>query len=279
MPGMIFKYNLKSLRQRLIFTFILLACASATLRAQKLTEINRLAENGQFHEARLLLLQKESSVAYSASDTLLYLHALLSKDGEMAANEYEQLIRTFPLSTFSDDALLRLAQLKYAKGLYRTAKKQLTSLCKLYPQSPLLQQAEYWTGMCSLAMEQTDSASYHFHRVLEAYPDSDWNAITRSELDRMAGINAPASGSPGSASTSPGSYYVQVGAFADQSRAIYRKDFFEKEGLTVSLRTKRKEGQRLYLVWVGNPQSREQARALGDQLQKKYGISYTLANE
>jgi hypothetical protein len=261
-----------------IFIFILLCYHAPLLQAQTLNEVTDLIRQGRMHQAKSVLLQLENKRKIkSPSDTLLFLHGLLAEDGTTASTYYQQLIQTFPQSTFSDNALFRMAQFKYAKGLYRTAKKQFSTLSVLYPESSLLQQAKYWIGLCFQAIGNEDSAAIFYQDIAHSGTDDAISELASkgiTELSRTKEAKRTASQEQASRK-----YFVQVGAFSEQIRAIHYKTFYEREGFQVALRSKTRNGQDLYLVWVGSGSSRTDAEKLGEKIKKKYLVQYLLVYE
>jgi len=202
---------------------------------------------------------------------------LLSTDGDSAATTYEQFLKTYPHSRYSDDILFRLAQLKYAQGLYKTAQNRFRLLLKEYPRSPLHQKCHYWIGLCFQAMEQTDSAAFRFRKVLDEFAYTDLSQIAEKDLRTLENNKSPQVEEITPTSTTR--HAVQIGAFSHQTNALLRKSFFERKGYRVDLRTKMKGGEILYLIWVGSLKTREEAREFGERLRKRYGVTYTLVSE
>jgi outer membrane protein assembly factor BamD len=110
----------------------------------------------------------------------------------LAAQAYSRLTETFPDDTLADDALLAAAR-EYAKMWRRpeldaqyghTALATYRTLPELYPDSPLVPQAEagvnrllewlatkdYETGMHYVRRKAPDSAIIYFRDVIENYP-------------------------------------------------------------------------------------------------------------
>lgn len=261
----------KSIIQYLIF----LLCPLALVQGQNYSDIITLIQNGQTHEARQLLLQIDEN--QKMTDSFLFLQGSLSTNGDSAVACYEELIQTYPESPYSDDALFKLAQLKYAQGLYLTSQKQFTQLVRDYPRSGLHQQCTYWIGLCYQATGKIDSAQIQFQKALRDFPPTTLSSIIQQDLN---GFEKRQSSEMESAVQTPTiTYAVQVGAFTHQNNALLRKSFFENEGYQVNLRTKRIEGMTYYLVWIGSFSSDMEARAFGEQLKVKYGVNYSLVSE
>ena len=259
----------------LFFIFLPLVFAFS----QTTSQIVKLIREGHIREARNMLSQMKGTV--KQPDKLLFLNGLLSISGDTASAYYEKLLKLYPESQYSDDAYFRLAQLKYAQGLYKTAQKMFAHLLIKYPKSPLSQECHYWIGLCHQASGKTDSAVVQFQKVIEDFPPTELSRIARRDLDLLSSslLRKQNTEKKKSIPKPKTRYAVQVGAFTYQTNALFRKSFFEREGYQVELRTKVTNGKALYLVWVGSFSTMEEAKKLGEKLRKRYGIQYTLVSE
>ena len=255
------------MKGRILFFFLL----TLPLAAQSVSEIVTLTRQGRLQEARDVLRSLEESEGKKH----LFLHGLLTTDGDSAAAFYDNLLNTDPDNPYSDLALFRLAQLTYARGLYHQSMDQFRVLIYRYPSSTLHARAIYQMGMCHSALNQPDSAMAYFQKVREDYPHSDMVSLAGDDMSRIRRQNSRDSEEPEPSMR----HCVQVGAFTRQSNALLRKSFFENKGYEVSLRTKTVENRLFYLVWIGSYSSREDARKAGEQLKRKFDIQYTLVSE
>jgi tetratricopeptide (TPR) repeat protein len=162
---------------------IFLALSCTMLRGQT-SEISDLIKEGHVRQAQTLLQQID--VTQMETDRLLFLQGLLSTDGDSAVVYYEELLVRHPQSQFADDALFRLGQIKYAQGLYRTAKIRFQRLSSEYPQSSLHQRCQYWIALCHAAVGETDSAADQFRSAIEDFPTTELKrlSVTRQCLQR-----------------------------------------------------------------------------------------------
>ncbi len=239
------------------------------------TDIINLIEKGQTEKAGQLLFQIDEDQI--EPDLRLLLQGWLSTNGDSAITRYERLIRTYPNSQFSDDALFKLAQLKYAQGLYITAQKQFSQLMINHTRSGLHQHCIYWIGMCYKATGKMDSAQIQFQKALKEYPTTALSSIIQKDL---TALEEEQSAEMENASQTPTiTYAVQIGAFTHQNNALIRSQFFEDKGYQVGLRTKHQDGTTYYLVWIGSFDSDSEARAFGEELKRKWDVNYTLVSE
>ena len=245
---------------------------------QSVSDIVGLIRKGQIQDARTILTRIEDARSFSEpSDTLLFLHGLLSTRGDSAAFFYERLVESYPESPYRETAFFRLAQLQYAQGYYQTAQRRFFLFTRDHPKSTLVPKAYFWVGLCFKAMGKLDSSYAWLRQTISRFPGSDVVDPARKELESL-----PISGDTEMVLTEPAKpgesiqYFCQTGAFSRQDNALLRKSFFESKGFSVHFRSKLKDGQTLYLIWIGPLETLEQARAMAESLKKKYGISCTV---
>lgn len=236
------------------------------------SQLTTLLKAGRLEEARAVI--RKMTETEKASDKYLFLHAWFSLDADSATIIYQQLIDKFPQSVYIDDALFRLAQLKYAQGLYKTSLTSFKQILSGHLQSPLHPQCYYWIGLCYQAMDFPDSAKTFFQMAGTDNPDSHLSEIAQDELKRIH-ENRPKDQNT-EIDPIPESFSIQVGAFSSQTNALINKSFYENEGYRVHLRTKMRNGQQMYLVWLESFSTREEAEEFGETLIKKYDITYLI---
>ena len=137
--------------------------------------------------------------------------------------------------------------------------------------------AYYWMGRSYQALGLTDSAALAYDQVIR---DNSSSALSGKARQALSGLGADApnphhvTDAPTAEPAKP--WTVQVGAFSNQARAIYKKSFFEDRGYTGQLGSKVRDGVTLHLVWIGTYRTRDEARRLGEELRRKYGTDFTL---
>ena len=117
-------------------------------RRVSLEEVETLIAQGRIHRAREVLEDwwEEEGPRVSRMDRQrsLWLRARLTVDPSMAELDLRRLVLEFPGGSFSDDALLRLAQHADLRGDLRQAHGHFTALVRGYPSSPYVPVAEAW---------------------------------------------------------------------------------------------------------------------------------------
>ena len=259
---------------RILNTLVILCVLASAGMAQSITDVADLIRQGRMEEARSFIHNLDRNA--EDPEAVLFLRGMVASNGESAVDFYNQLLRDFAGSRFADDALLRLAQIKYAQGLYRSSNNHFLRLIREFPRSPHQQTVHYWVGLCYLNTDQADSASVYLRYTIDDFSRTDLTDLSGEELRNLEKQTT----SDDEETAEPSlRYAVQVGAFANQTNALLRKSYFEQRGHHVDLRTKVREGQTLYLVWVGSFGSREDAYRFGEELKRKYGVRYTLVSE
>jgi hypothetical protein len=220
----------------------ILAAGASQVAAQAggLREVERLAAEGQANRARALLIAWWDG-EYDRADRedqqrALWLRARLTVDPAQATRDYQRLVVLYPGGTFTDRALLRLAQAAHAMGDGVQAREHVEALARDYPGSPVRREAEEW---------------------LRSAGDPP---LARPAEARAQGA-APASGS-GSPAGLP--FSVQLGAFGEEPRARAILDQAQEAGFEARL--VRVEGSPLLHVRVGAFADRQPAQELSDRL-------------
>ena len=240
-------------------------------------DMDNLIRQGKLQEAKRLLVAMEKE--NRSHDSVLFLRGLLSADGDSAAAYYEDYASRFPNGRFREEALFRIAQLKYVQGLYRSSQARFRQLLQSNPQSPLSSKCHFWLGMCHSALGEKDSALVWFEQLKTKFPSSELTGLIPAGMDVRPGPAPLPAGEKEKPALPTPSYSVQIGAFSNQNNALLRKAFFEREGYPVFLNTKQKEGDTLFLVWIGRFPTLEEAKKFGEAIRIKYGTGYTLVSD
>lgn len=202
-----------------------------------------MVKNGQVEEVRRevpSLLER-----YPNNAGVLYVQALVTKEGAEAARIYQSIVDNFPKSQYADAALYRVYQFYYALGLYRTAELKLNQLKVQYPDS------RYLKGAAG------DSVSL---------PEEAQAVAPPAARDSVAAVPAPASPAV------QGAFVLQVGAYGAQANAEKQRKFFADLGYPVEMITKVRDTKTLFVVLVGRYASYDEARAQGVEIRKRYRV-------
>ena len=216
------------------------------------TAIQKL-DNGQAEEVRRLL--PELIARHQNDAGVLYLEGRTSPDGVEAVKYYQSILDNFPKSEWADDALYRIYQYYYALGLYRTADLKMQQLEKEYPGSPYIgaSPAPPVAGGTRETAKPPDEGSAR-------------NVAPPVVIAPLPGEPAPTRGQ------TSGMYTLQVGAFSTFSNAEKQRNLFEELGYAVEITNKVRNGRSLYLVWVGDFKTADDARRFGKEVRAKFKI-------
>ena len=99
--------------------------------AQNIDMYLSLIDEGQMNSVKEKLPELISKYPNSAG--VIYLQALLTRDGMKSLELYNLIIEKFPRSSFSDDASVKLGEYFYARGLYSQACKSLSQFPRKHP--------------------------------------------------------------------------------------------------------------------------------------------------
>lgn len=188
---------------------------------------------------------------------VLYVQALVTKEGAEAARIYQSIVDNFPRTAYADAALYRVYQFYYSLGLYRTAELKLAQLKRDYPASRYLRQSGKETAALA---EEIDTA--RANPPVSVPPPSP-----PAESD-------PPARPPETTPVTPTAFALQVGAYGALENAEKQKKFFLDRGFGVELITKVRDTKTFHVVLVGRYASADEARAAGTEMKKKHGVDF-----
>ena len=263
-----------------------MACLLFASLLQAQTEVDthiQLALQGETGKAASGLPQLQQQFPNSGS--VIFLEALLTSDGEAAVVLYRKVIALHPNSPYADDAMLKIGEYLYARGLYIKAAQQLKQIPVHYPRSDLIYPSIRLFLNAMLVTGNRDTARFYAQVFARKYPDItfDLKAGRATSLPGKikqgpAQAGAAALPSAGNNGFKPASgkevARLQLGAFRDRSNA--RKLIRQLESLNYNVRIdkRRSGGRNLYVVMAVGFVSETNARLAGQLLKENYGIDY-----
>jgi len=224
------------------FFFLIGLFVPLSLGAQEgagLSEVETLIGQGRILRAREVLEawweEQGPRVGREERQRSLWLRARLTVDPSMAEMDLRRLVLEFPGGSFSDDALLRLAQGAELRGDRIQAHDHYSALVRGYPSSPHTPQAQAWLAEAGPMMEPREPAS------------------------------APGTGRPSDPRTNEneGPISIQLGAFRSLDGAVSLNGDLEAAGFEA--RVVQVRGNELFRVRIG----RFEARGQADQLRRR----------
>jgi cell division septation protein DedD len=231
---------------------LLVGAPVALAQAPSLDRAEELARFGRPEEARDVLLgwwaQSSDGAPSRDQQRALWLRAQLTVDPAEAVLDYRRLVVLYPRGEYTAQALLRLAQAAHEMGDLGAAREHVQLLRSDFRDAPARREAEAWlrdAGPAPTPPERTELP------VLDQPPPGQ-AATVPSNAD------VPAADVTGEERAS-GFYYVQLGAFAEEDRAMVVFEQAEEEG--VDARVVRVEGSQFFHVRVGRFRLRSDAAA------------------
>ncbi len=228
--------------------------------------------------------------------TVLYLEGLITRDGDNAIEMYKRVARLYPSSPYADDALLKIGEYLYARGLYVQATQYLKRIPVHYPRSDLVYPGIRLFLNAMLVSGNRDTALFYAQVFSRKYPEIEFDLETGKasggpEDPSLINSKSPVPGSsvPGkpakTASTSPTDsgtlqrFKLQVGAFSVQENAERQKALLESLNYRVEIARTRSGDRILHFVMVTGFGSREDAEMAGQLLKENYGIDYLVLTD
>lgn len=190
---------------------VMLTRGVAAQESSGLERAERHADRGEVEAAREALAgwqrEFESSASLNQRAHGWYLAARLAEDGAAAELNYLRVVIEGSATAYADDALLRLAQYKYAQGEHSKAIEYLGRLRRDYPTSEHNAVALLWLSRSASALGDAERACEAAEQGLRELPPGD------AELERLLREERAA------CQESVRTYTVQVGAFNDAESA------------------------------------------------------------
>ncbi|UCE05964.1 MAG: SPOR domain-containing protein [bacterium] len=274
------------MKKLLIYNFLFLAfLVSNSIRAQDLEQdlLTWLEKHSkQELKNRLDAIKRK----YPNSPVPLFLEAYIEENGDRAVYLYKQIIQRYPDSRFTDDALLKVAQYYYALGSYVSARQFLDNLVDQFPDSPLVPEAKYLAARCLIATGYYITAEKELKEIIKRYSKSPFKNYAKEELALLDDLSkrdnnplriySPITNSDQQSEIrgNKGKYTIQIGAFNDESNALRQRDLYSQKGYLVTIDSKSASGNPLYLVWVGEFETEDQAAKFGEVFKNLHGISF-----
>ena len=226
-----------------------------------------LINEGQIRSVKEKLPELISKYPNNAG--VLYLQALLTKDGIKSLELYNLIIKKFPKSSYSDDAIVKVAEYFYARGLYSQASRQLAQFPRRHPRFYDMQRVIDLLISSFQAVGQSDSARYYLsiYQGMFPYLDVQKYGIKPSIVDNFQ---------PEKKKHKPKSapYVIQIGAFNSIKNANRLKLQANQIGHEVEIIKVETNDRTLNAVRIVRYQSKNAAEKVGQTVKRKLGVDY-----
>ncbi|MDO9548273.1 MAG: SPOR domain-containing protein [Candidatus Marinimicrobia bacterium] len=219
---------------------------------------------------------------YPNNPDILYLSALIEPDGDKALLIYKDVMSQYPNSCRADDALTKIIEYLYTKGLYNKTISYSKQLISKYPDSENIGNCVYMMLSSFNVMNKKDSVDYYYSYYLKRYPDMKlpfFNYQSASAYvtgDKPSEIvkKAPPEPKPVERTDSEPKWALQLGAFGNAQNALTLKNRLLSYGYEPYVQKIIGSTTDLLSVRIGNYNSQEEANAAGDRLKALHQIDF-----
>ena len=247
---------------------IIITLIPVVLLSQNVEMYLSLLEEGQTDAVKQKLPELVSK--YPNHPNVLFLNALLTRDGMKSLELYNTILEKFPESKYASDASVKIGEYFYARGLYSQAGKQLCHIPRKYPRFPDIQRVLDLMVNSFQAIGQEDSAKYYLGVYQSMFPYLDVDKYGLKSTSTNFRNNSLAK----TKLKEPKPYVIQIGAFGNIQNAKRLKLQVSQIGYEVELSKIQTNGRGLHAVRVIRYKSKSGAEKVGKIIKKKLGIDY-----
>lgn len=224
------------------FMFILIILANQVLAQEvDITPALQQIESGNISNAEKMLMDLKSKNENDPS--VIFLDALLTKDGDEALRKYSTILEKYPASTYADAAIYRIFSYYYSLGFYKKAETYLDRLKKDFPESSYIKNADQ-------KLPEIEEP------IVPPVIKPDTPIQTQTENTEIKSFN----------------FTIQAGAFMNVENAKKLREQLKKENYFTEITTKEVGGIILNVVNVGKFVSEEEAKPVLSFLENKFGL-------
>ena len=272
------------MKKYFVYIFLILHLIfSVSLFSQKVEDKLIIWLENNSREELMTRLEKLKQASPN-SPAPIYIEAIMEKDATQAVILYKSIIQKFPNSIYAEQSLLKLAQYYFMRESYILARQLLDNLNDKFLNSKLAPTAKYLAALCLVATNNKLQAENEFKKYIKEFPDSQFQEIVKDELDRI--VNRSRQEKTVSKMIEPQQqkqtnaiisdktkiYTIQVGAFGNRDNAERLKEFFQEKKYTTNIQTKYVGGRLLYLVWIENFETIDDAQRFSKMLKNRFDI-------
>ena len=204
---------------------------------------------------------------YPKDPGVLYLKALLTEDGELAIEQYKNIIKNHTGSPYVPKSAMKLGEYFYAKGLYTQSANLLKNIPSRYPRFPEMQRLTDLMISSFNAIGESDSAKYYSLLIKSMFPGIE--TVTESSSNRLTQVFDFKK-----KIKNHGPYVVQIGAFSSKENANRLKLQVGQLGHDVSINKVESNGKTFFAVRVNRYKSKRRAEEVGKDIKMKLGVSF-----
>ena len=222
-----------------ILTILLIATSHLFSQEVDIVPALKQIENGNIKSAEIILRELKTKNANDPS--VIFLDAVLTKDGEEALKKYATVLEKYPGSKFADAVIYRIFSYYYSLGYYRKAETYLNRLKKDFPESPYIKTAD------------------------RKIPDIE-------ELPSKQIVTSEKAVQPEKMETKTYNFTIQAGAFLNVDNAKKLSEQLKRENYFTEITTKDVGGSILNVVNVGRFTTEDESKSVLILLEKKFNL-------
>ena len=196
-------------------------------------------ENGNIKSAETILHELKTQNANDPS--VIFLDAVLTKDGEEALKKYSTVLEKYPDSKYADAVIYRIFSYYYSLGYYKKAETYLDRLKKDFPESPYIKTAD--------------------RKIPDIEEQPPQPVVTTSKHVQ-----------PEKTEIKTYNFTIQAGAFLNVDNAKKLCDQLNKENYFTEITTKEIGGSILNVVNVGRFATEEESKSVLNLLEKRFNL-------
>jgi tetratricopeptide (TPR) repeat protein len=206
-----------------------------------ITSALKQIENGNIQNASKILMELKSKDMNDPS--VIFLDAMLTKDGDEALRKYSTVLEKYPDSKYADASLYRIFSYYYSLGYYKKAESYLNRLKKDFPESQYIKTADRKIPDIEEPSAQTVSEP-------QIQQPAQQKKIEAKEYN----------------------FTIQAGAFLNVDNAKKLSDQLKKENYFTEITTKEVGGSILNVVNVGKFTNEEETKPVLNFLENKFNL-------
>ncbi|MCX6149172.1 MAG: SPOR domain-containing protein [Ignavibacteriales bacterium] len=232
---------MNAVKTDLFLLFFFLIAVSSFAQEINIEKQLKEVESGDFNTAAADLETLKQQ--YPDNPSVMYLDALLTKDGKTATEKYKSIWGKYPTSKYADAVLFQIYSYYFAFGNYTTANNYLEKLQTNFPSSSYL--------------KAIDNRNVDEKLTISNKNEKDENTNTPKLLITKKEVYK---------------FTVQAGAFLVQDNAEKLKKTFLDNGFTSEVKEKKIGGSNFFIVNVGKFTTNEEAKTFLLDLRKNAKI-------
>lgn len=236
----------------LFLLFIPLCCFSENT----LTTADRLYQTGKYSELHDYLERLDKS--YDEHPSVIFFRLLFTQNADKAIEGYRTFLDTYTFSKYCDDVSLKLICLERSRGNLNKSEQLAREFLDSYPHSNHRERAEYELCFITMLNGNKQKARECFENFLSKHPQSPLVDEVIWQLEKIQETVAE-SLLLEAMSNKTSQYSIQIGVLGKYSNAYRVQQNLLTKFATVNIREQILGNSRLYAIFVGEFDSKDNA--------------------